>query len=86
MITDKMSLICKSSRFWVYASKIESRITYVLTLPMRRDCWLMIENVYPDGSVNRHFRFCKPKYFDFKSGCWFTHNPYSDVPCPDYVC
>lgn len=84
-LTDKMTLVCNSKRFSVYQSNKAGFTTYVLTLRGRRDCWLMIENVYSDGSVRRSFRFCKPKYFDFTAGVWYRHNPYSDTPCPEFV-
>lgn len=84
-LTDKMSLVCSSHRYSVYYSAKGGFDTYVLTLRGRRDCWLMIENIYKNGTVRRSFRFCKPKYFNFTTGTWFRHNPYSDTPCPEYV-
>lgn len=67
--SDKKSLVYKGSRFWVYKFNKDGFESYVLTLAFRYDCWLMIENVYPDGEVIRHWRNVG-YHFDFNVMSW----------------
>lgn len=70
-VKDEKSLIYKGARFWVYAIRRagSNHISYVLTLARRYDCWIMIENVYDDGDVVRHWARCGYT-FDFTSMRW----------------
>lgn len=67
--TDKKTLVYKGRRFWVYRFIKDGFVSYVLTLAFRYDCWLMIENVYSDGSVVRHWRNVG-YHFDFEKMSW----------------
>lgn len=68
---DQKDLVYKGSRFWVYRIRRanSNHTSYILTLSRRYDCWLLIENVYDDGDIVRHWANYG-YHFDFVKMSW----------------
>ena len=68
-VVDTATLIFKGRRFWIYKAEKSGFTSYILTTAFRYDNWLLIENVYPDGDIIRHWRNVGYT-FDFARMTW----------------